>query len=171
MNGKKRLSAAVIARCGIMGGLLFGSQLALAPFANFETVTPLLIIFTIVYGKEAFFAAAVFDLCELAYWGFGLWWISYLYVWSLLILFTLAAKKLLRNDPLLWAAFAAVFGLSFGGLFAAVYIPVSPAYAYSYWLAGLSFDITHGIFNFLLTLALYKPVTLALKKVREFHGQ
>lgn len=154
-----------VARCGVMGAMLFGSQIALSSLPNFETVTPLLIVFALVYGKEAYWAAAVFNLCELVFWGPGTWWAAYLYIWNLLVLFTLLLRKHLGEDPLMWAAFAAVFGLSFGGLCALVYIPVSLSAVYAYWTAGLYWDIRHGICNFALTLALLKPLVRVLKSL------
>lgn len=162
---KKELTIKIV-RCGIMGAMLYALQIALSGLPNFETVTLLLIVFASVYGKEAYWAAAVFNLCELT-WGFGTWWISYLYIWNILVFLTLILRKRIGDDPLMWAVFSAVFGLAFGAMCALVYIPVSLNTAWAYWLAGLRFDIMHGIGNFVLALALYKPLVSALRRINK----
>lgn len=163
---KKTLTLKIV-RCGIMGAMLFASQLALSGLPNVETVALLLIAFAVVYGREAYWAAAVFNLCELVCWGFGLWWISYLYVWNILVFLVLLLRNRIKDDPMMWAAFSAVFGLCFGALFALAYIPVSLNTALAYWLAGLSWDIWHGICNFALTAVLYKPLVNTLRRIHK----
>lgn len=150
-------------RRGMMGAILFAVQIALSRLPNFEMVTLLIILMAKAYGKDVFYAVAVFNLCELVFWGFGTWWVSYLYVWNLLAALTLLLKNRIGGDSLIWAAFSAVFGLFFGALFAIAYIPVSLTSAWGYWLSGLPWDIWHGICNFVLMLALYKPLTRALE--------
>lgn len=152
-----------------MGALLFAVQAALSGLPNVETVTLLIILFASVYGRDVFYAIAVFNLCELVMWGFGLWWISYLYVWNILAALTMLLKRFMGEDAVLWAAFSAVFGLAFGAFFSIAYIPVSLSTAYGYWLSGLSWDIWHGICNFVIMLVLYKPLNSALKSIKKMN--
>ncbi len=164
MSGKN--TALKIARCGIMAGMLIAVKEAFAALPNCEGVTLLLIVFTLKFDREAHWAALIFNMCELVFWGFGTWWVSYMYAWQILVLLTLAFKKIIKDDALLWAVFSAVFGLSFGALFAVLYIPISsPSYALSYWLAGLSWDLIHGVCNFIITLVLFKPLSAAIDRI------
>lgn len=158
-----------IVRCGLMGAMLLAVKVALGSIPNCEMVTLLLILFAKTYGKDAYWAAAVFNLCELAYWGFGMWWVSYLYVWNLLVFLTLRLKSRIGDDFLMWAVFSAVFGLFFGSMFAVAYIPISANTAWAYWISGLPWDLWHGICNFVLMIALYKPLTMALNRINNRH--
>ncbi|MDR1765117.1 MAG: hypothetical protein LBR77_03315 [Lachnospiraceae bacterium] len=147
-----------IARMALLGAVLYVAQVALAFLPNVELVSLLLICYTMVFGKDAFLCAAVFVLCELLQWGFGVWWLSYLYVWPLLVLAALLLRGALGEEFLVWAVVSGVFGLCFGALFAVAYLPVGPAYAVTYWVSGLPFDVWHAVCNFTLMLVLGKPV-------------
>lgn len=66
-----------------------------------------------------------------------------------------------------WAVFSGAYGLCFGGLCAAVYLVAkTPAFALSWWLSGLSYDVMHGAGNFVIMLLLYRPLRTALQTVK-----
>lgn len=154
-----------ITRIALLSAILYVSKVALEFLPNVELVSLLTILYTLVFGKEAFLIVTVFNLFELIQWGFGTWWVSYLYVWPLLALITLLLKKIIKEDFLIWSIVSGLFGLVFGSLFAIVYIPVDPAYALAYWISGLPWDVWHGVCNFILMLVIGKPLYLLLKKI------
>lgn len=157
-----------ITRIALLSAILYVSKVALEFLPNVELVSLLTILYTLVFGKEAFLIVTVFNLFELIQWGFGTWWVSYLYVWPLLVLITLLLKKVIKEEFLIWSVVSGLFGLIFGSLFAIVYLPVDPAYALAYWISGLPWDVWHGVCNFVLMLVIGKPLYLLLKKVRTF---
>ncbi|MGN0387722.1 MAG: ECF transporter S component [Suilimivivens sp.] len=157
-----------ITRIALLSAILYVSKVALEFLPNVELVSLLTVLYTLVFGKEAFLIVTVFNLFELIQWGFGTWWISYLYVWPLLVLITLLLKKFIKEEFLIWSVVSGLFGLIFGSLFAIVYLPVDPAYALAYWISGLPWDVWHGVCNFVLMLVIGKPLYLLLKKVRTF---
>ena len=59
------------------------------------------------------------------------------------------------------------FGLSFGALCALPYLAGGPWAAFSYWAAGIPFDLLHGLGNFFLALFLGRPLCLLLKRLKE----
>ncbi len=150
---------------GLLGAILFVSQLAMAPLPNIEPVTTLIIVCTLIYRRQVFFIIYIFVLLEGLLFGFGIWWISYLYIWSILALLVLALKKI--DNTVLWAVVSGAFGLLFGALCAIPYLITGGAgAAFAYWSAGIPYDILHCIGNFVLTMVLYKPLTRLLKKLR-----
>ncbi|MCI7043283.1 MAG: hypothetical protein MR992_14395 [Lachnospiraceae bacterium] len=157
-----------ITRIALLSAILYVSKVALEFLPNVELVSLLTVLYTLVFGKEAFLIVTVFNLFELIQWGFGTWWVSYLYVWPLLVLITLLLKKIIKEEFLIWSVVSGLFGLIFGSLFAIVYLPVDPAYALAYWISGLPWDVWHGVCNFVLMLVIGKPLYLLLKKVRTF---
>ena len=157
-----------ITRIALLSAILYVSTVALEFLPNVELVSLLTVLYTLVFGKEAFLIVTVFNLFELIQWGFGTWWVSYLYVWPLLVLITLLLKKIIKEEFLIWSVVSGLFGLIFGSLFAIVYLPVDPAYALAYWISGLPWDVWHGVCNFVLMLVIGKPLYLLLKKVRTF---
>ncbi|MGB4661464.1 MAG: hypothetical protein WBI07_19990, partial [Mobilitalea sp.] len=96
--------------------------------------------------------------------GIGLWWINYLYVWTVLFIVTLLLRKV--RSPYIWAAISGLFGLSFGALCSIPYfITGGVPTGLAYWIAGIPFDITHGIANFIVCLVLFYPLHVLLENI------
>lgn len=146
-----------IVTMGFLSAILFLGQLGMASLPNIEPVTVLLIIYTLTYGKKVFPVIYTFVLLEGLVFGFGIWWISYLYIWSILALIVLAFRQ--NTSVILWAVVAGAFGLMFGALCAIPYlISGGPGAAFAYWTAGIPYDILHCAGNFVLTLVLFRPL-------------
>lgn len=82
-----------IVTMGILSAILLAAQVSLGFLPNIELVTLLLIVYTLVLKKKVFFVIYVFVLLEGMIYGFGLWWINYLYVWSVQAVITLLFRK------------------------------------------------------------------------------
>lgn len=166
-----RMPIQKITRIALLSAILYVVKVALDFLPNVEMVSFLVIIYTLLFGTEAFFIVTVFNMFEFIQWGFGVWWVSYLYVWPLLVLITLIVQKLLikaghnQEEFVLWAIVSGGFGLIFGSLFAIAYLPVDPAYALSYWISGLLWDVWHALCNFIIMLVIGRPVYKGLKQV------
>ena len=148
-----------------LSAILLIGQLGMAFLPNIEVVSTLIILYTLSYKKLVFPILYTFVLLEGVVFGFGIWWVSYLYIWSILALIVLALRKM--DSALLWAVVSGAFGLSFGVLCAIPYLISGGLYAdFSYWSAGIPYDILHCAGNFVLTLALYRPLSHLLKRLR-----
>lgn len=155
--GKPRTSLRELALFGVLGGLTFAAKVAMAPLPNLEPVSLLVMLFAVTFGKKAMYPIAVYILLEGALYGFGLWWVNYLYVWPLLALCACALREM--DVPLGWALLSGAFGLLFGALCAPVYLFTGgPAFALSWWVNGIPFDLLHCAGNFALALALFRPL-------------
>ena len=75
-----------LALMGAMTCLLIVSVHALAPLPNVEPVTLLVILFTLFWGKRVAYILTAYLLLEGCFYGFGLWWVMYAYLWPLLAL-------------------------------------------------------------------------------------
>lgn len=138
--------------------LLFAAQAAMAPLPNIEPVTLLLLLYTLTFGRKALLILYAFVLLEGFLYGFHIWWAMYLYIW---LVWYLAVTLLCRAHPTVfqWALAAGTYGLLFGALGALIYLPISgPAGAFGWWIAGIPMDLLHGAGNFVLTLALFRPL-------------
>ena len=146
---------------GLMGALLVVSKQAMSGLPNLEPVSLLIILFALELPRETPGAITVFILLQGVLYGFGLWWVMYLYVWYLLALLAWLLRRM--DNAFFWAVFSGLYGLCFGGLCAAGYLfAKTPAFALSWWLSGLSYDALHGVGNFVLMLLLYRPLCRAL---------
>lgn len=147
-----------------MGALMIASKIAMAALPNIHLVALLIILTVVFYGWKAMYSVAVYIMLEGIIFGFGLWWVSYLYAWPLLCAVCVLLRK--NDSPLLWAVTAGVHGLLFGALCAIPYLFIGGwSMALSYWVSGIPFDLTHCAGNFILTLLLYRPLKRTLDKV------
>lgn len=165
-----RLRVRELVLLGLLGGLMFAAKMAMAALPNVEPVSLMVMLLAVTFGPRALYAVCVYVGLEIAVWGLGLWNANYLYVWLVL---HLAARLLRRMEsPLGWAVLAGAFGLCFGLLCAPVYLFSGGwAFALSWWLGGIPFDIAHCLGNFALALALFAPLRRLLERLlRAFYS-
>lgn len=149
---------------GMMSAILIAVQVMLGFIPNVELVTVLIIAYTLIFGYKTLFIIYVFAILEGFIYGFGIWSISYLYVWTILFFVVTLLKR--YHSPLTWAAVSGFYGLSFGALTAITTLVISgPASALAYWIAGIPFDLVHGMSNFITAFILIKPLYRILDKL------
>lgn len=142
------------------------SKVALAQIPNVELTSFWIIMFTLYFGPRIFYVIPVFILIEGMMYGFGLWWIMYLYAWPLLAFVVLLLRKM--NTAWDWSFVSGIFGLLFGFLCAIPYVFTSGiAGAITWWIAGIPWDLVHGIGNFSIMLVLYKPMKYVMSKMKK----
>lgn len=162
-----------IALIGLMVAIIEVCKAALTWAPNIELTSFWIIMFSLYFGKHIYYAIPVFILIEGAIYGFGLWWVMYLYAWPLLAIVCRLLKKM--DSALSWSILSGAFGLLFGLLCAIPYIFIGAAgtsltsglqYAFGWWVGGIPWDIVHGIGNFVIMLVLYHPIARVMKKMQ-----
>lgn len=163
-NGLK-LTAKEISSIAMMVAIIEVCKSALTFLPNIELTSFWIIMFTLYFEKRILFAIPVFILLEGAIYGFGLWWIMYLYAWPLLALLAWLFRKM--DSVWGWATLSGIFGLSFGMLCAIPYAVTGGIYAgFTWWVQGIPWDITHAIGNLVIMLVLYHPVKRVMNKTK-----
>jgi energy-coupling factor transport system substrate-specific component len=168
---KKRiaLTAKDIALIGMMTATIEAAKWALSFLPNVELVSFLIILYTLFFGKLIFLVIPVFVLLEGCIYGFGLWWIMYLYAWPILAALTLLFRS--QKSAFFWSVLSGAFGLLFGALCAIPYLFISGvSAAVSWWIAGIPFDIIHCIANFLICMVLFPPMRSLLTRLKASFG-
>lgn len=159
-----RLSIRELTCLATMGALMFALKMAMAALPNIHPVAMLIVLTALQFSWRAFYAVGVYILLEGVLFGFGLWWISYLYIWPLLTVLTILLRK--NEGRLFWASLTAFFGLVFGALCAIPYFFIGgPSMAFSYWISGIPFDLLHCVGNFAVTFALLPTLRSVLTRV------
>ncbi len=159
-----RLKLSEIALFATLGGLTFGAKLAMASLPNIEPVSLFVMLFAVTFGVKALYPIYLYVMLEFLVYGFNLWSINYLYVWLILAVCAWAMRK--TEQRILWAVLSGAFGLAFGALCAPVYLVVSgPAFALSWWISGIPFDLLHCVGNFTIALALFNPLRSLLARL------
>lgn len=149
---------------GILGTLTFVLKLIMAPLPNIEPVSLLMIVYTIVFGIKAIYPLIVYVILEIVFYGFGLWSVGYLYIWLVLVIATNSIYSIKHStNTLLWSTVSGIYGLMVGMLYIPLYVISGGAtFAIGWWISGISYDITHGIANFILCATLFQPITKLL---------
>lgn len=154
-----------IAIIGMAIALIEVCKAALMAVPNIELTSFWIIMFTLILGRKILFVIPAFILIEGCMFGFGIWWVMYLYAWPLLALLTWIFRK--QDNVVFWAVLSGFYGLFFGALCAVPYVIngsfnggiISGLYAgFTWWVAGIPYDLLHCAGNFVLMLILYKPV-------------
>lgn len=163
---KLTLKEAVI--FGMLGAVMYASKLITELLPNIHLIGVFIVAITVVYRKKALYPIYVFIMLTGLLNGFGMWWIPYLYIWTVLwgAVMLLPKKLPPKATPIIYAIVCSLHGFLYGVLYA-------PAQAIMYgldfkgmiaWIvAGFPFDITHGISNFIGGLILITPIISILK--------
>lgn len=167
---KTRITTKDIALIGMMIAVIEVCKFALANVPNIELTTFWIIMFTLYLGNRIFYVIPAFIIIEGAIYGFHIWVIMYLYAWPLLAFATMTMRR--KNTYLGCSLLACVFGLLFGLLGSIPYI-FTGAFdgglmnglrtAFTWWVAGIPWDLVHGIGNLVIMLILYYPVSKAMQ--------
>lgn len=167
-----KLTIKDIALIGVMVAVIEVSKFALSYLPNIELTSFWLILFTLFFGWKIALVVPVFIFIEGSIYGFGLWWVMYLYAWPLLVLLVWIFRR--RESVWFWSILSGAFGLCFGLLCSIPYVVIgatdggirSGLYAgFTWWVAGIPWDIVHCAGNFIIMLVLYKPIRAVMRKI------
>ncbi len=164
-----KLTAKEITVFGVLGALMYASKMIMEILPNIHLVGVFIIAITVVYRKKALYPIYVYVFLIGLFSGFATWWLPYLYIWTVLWGMTMLLPQKMNGKicPIVYMGVCAFHGLLYGTLWA-------PAQALLYglnfqgmvaWImAGLPWDLTHGISNFICGL-LICPIIKVLKLV------
>ena len=158
----------------LLGALMLVSKLALEFLPNVHMLAALTIAYTVVFRKKALYPIYVYVLLNGIVAGFSLWWIPYLYLWTVLWGVTMLLPKNMKPKVAVpvYMVTAALHGFLFGTMYApaqAIMFGLSFKATISWIIAGLPWDAIHGVSNFfmaILVLPIVKTIRLAQKGIR-----
>lgn len=148
-----RLSPREMAQFGMLGAVMYASKVVMELLPNVHLLGTFTMAMTLAYGKKALYPLYTFVLICGLFNGFAVWWVPYLYVWTVLWGVTLLLPRNLpaKVRPLVYMAVCGLHGLLFGVLYApaqALFFGLSLEQTIAWVLAGLPFDLMHGVSNF-----------------------
>ena len=162
-----KLKIREIAIFGMLGALMFASKLVMEVLPNMHLVGVFIVAVTVVYRKKALFPIYVFVIMLGVYYGFSLWWIPYLYIWTILWGMVMLLPKNMPKaiTPIVYMSICAIHGFLYGTLYApaqAIMFGFNFEKMIAWIISGLPFDLIHGISNFVFGVLII-PVIRALK--------
>lgn len=139
----------------MLGTVMFCSKILMEILPNIHLVGVLTVVYTVAFRKKALIPIYVYVLLSGLYSGFSMWWIPYIYIWTVLWGITMLLPKNMskRAEYIAYPTVCALHGFAYGTLY-------SPAQALMFgfdleqtvaWIiSGLPFDIIHGVSNLFL---------------------
>lgn len=139
----------------MLGALMYVSDLAMEALPNIHLLGVFIVSSTVVYRWKALYPIYVYVFLYGITLGFGVWWVPYLYVWTVLWGVVMLLPKNMPRwlAPVVYCAVSALHGLSFGTIYApaqALLMGFSFKQTLAWIASGFYFDITHAVGNLCL---------------------
>lgn len=166
-----KLTIREMAIFSMLGALMFASKMVMEWAPNIHLLGVFTIAFTVVYRAKALYPIYIYVLLNGLFGGFGIWWIPYLYIWTVLWGITMLLPKKMPKPVavVVYSVVNALHGYGFGILYApsqALLFGLSLKGMIAWIVAGFPFDIIHGTSNFICGF-LIVPIVLVLQKLEQ----
>lgn len=151
---------------------MYASKMLMSVLPNVHLLGVFIVSETLVYRKKALYPIYVFVLLEGLFGGFAMWWIPYLYIWTILWGMAMLIPKKLSEKKLIIIStvVCSLHGFLFGTLYApaqAIMFGLNFKGMITWIIAGLPYDAIHGVSNLVCGL-LIVPITKALNQSQKF---
>lgn len=148
---------------------MFMSKIIMEILPNIHLLGMLTMVYTLVFRARALIPIYIYVALNGIYSGFSLWWIPYTYIWTILFAITLLLPKKMPKwlKLAVYPTVCALHGFAFGILYApaqALIFGLDFKQTVAWIIAGIPFDVIHGISNFLVGL-LVLPASELLTKL------
>lgn len=155
----------------MLGAVMYASKILMDLAPNIHLIGVFIVAFTIVYRQKALYPIYVFVFITGMLSGFAAWWVPYLYIWTVLWGITMLLPKRMPKwmKPFVYMTVCALHGFLYGALYApvqALLFGLNFDGMVAWYLAGLPWDILHGISNFFCGI-LIMPIISILRKLEQ----
>ena len=158
----------------MLGIIMLLSKLLMEALPNWHLLGTLITAYTVVYRKDALKPIYIFVLLSGLIYGFGIWWIPYLYIWTVLWGMVMLLPKDM-NPKVAVPVYMLVSGLH-GLLYGTLYAPAQALLfgldfkgMIAWIVSGLPFDLMHCAGNVVLGVLII-PIVTALRKFHKYEN-
>ena len=150
---------------------MYASKVVMDVFPNNHLLGVFVIAMTVVYRAKALYPIYLYTLLLGLFNGFSTWWVPHLYLWTLLWGAAMLLPKQMPKwlAPFVYMALCAVHGFLYGTLYApfqALAFGLDWNGMVAWIIAGLPFDMIHGVSNFFCG-ALIVPLVTVLRRLKK----
>lgn len=162
-----KITTKEIAIFGILGSIMYVSKFIMEIIPNVHLLGVFTIAFTVVYRKKALYPIYIYVILNGIFCGFAMWWIPYLYLWTILWGAVMLLPKNIskKMQTIVYMIVCAAHGFLYGTLYApaqALLYGLSFKGMIAWIIAGLPWDCIHGISNFFCGI-LIMPIIMTLR--------
>ena len=155
----------------MLGTVMFLSKLVMEALPNIHLLGTLTMTYTVVYRKKALIPLYVYVFLNGLYAGFSLWWVPYLYIWTILWGITMLLPKGMPRAAacVVYPLVCGIYGILFGILYApaeAVMFDLDFDGMIAWIIAGIPFDLLSALGNAVTGLLIVPLSELLLRLER-----
>lgn len=171
---RRKYSRQIFETClfAMLASIMLCSKLIMEALPNIHLLGALTMVYTLVFRKKALIPIYLYVFLNGLIAGFSLWWIPYLYIWTILWGATMILPKNMsrKTQMIIYPLVCCLHGLLYGILY-------SPAQALMFklsfkqmivWIvAGFPFDIIHALGNLLAGMLIVPLVWLLNRLLKQ----
>ena len=141
----------------MLGTIMFCSKIIMETLPNIHLLGMLTMVYTITYRSKALIPIYIYVMLNGIYAGFNMWWVPYLYIWTVLWGLTMLLPRRMPKKAAMavYPIVCCLHGFAYGTLYApaqAVMFNMDLTQTVAWIAAGFPFDLIHGIGNLVLGL-------------------
>ena len=166
---KRRRRLFELAVFPMLAVIMFCSKLLMEALPNIHIVGMLVVLYTVVFRTKALIPIYIYVFLTGIYAGFDVWWVPYLYIWTVLWAMTMCLPKNMPRAAAI-VVYSVVCGLH-GFLYGVLYAPAQAFFfgfnfeqTVAWIISGIPFDILHGVGNVIFGCFVY-PLAQIMKKI------
>ena len=150
---------------GMLAAMMYVSKIIMEMIPNVHLLGVFVVAITVVYRKKALYPIYTYVLLNGLIAGFSSWWIPYLYIWTVLWGMTMLLPQNMptKIKPIIYMLVCASHGFLYGTLYApaqALLFGMDFRATIAWIIAGLPWDIVHGISNFFCGILIIPIITI-----------
>lgn len=139
----------------MLGAIMFASKIIMEALPNIHLLGMLVVTYTTVYRHRALIPIYIYVLLNGLFGGFSMWWVPYLYIWTILWGITMLIPRRLPKKVkfVIYPVICSIHGFAYGILYApaqAVMFGLDFNGMIAWIIAGFPFDLIHGISNLIV---------------------
>lgn len=166
-KGQKRLFELIL--LSMLGAIMFSSKIIMEVLPNIHLLGMLVMVYTLVFRVKALIPIYLYVLLNGIWAGFSIWWVPYLYIWTVLWGLTMLLPKRMPKKvaAVVYPLVCALHGFAYGTLYApaqALLFGFDAQQTLAWILVGIPYDLIHGISNLIVGTMILK-LSLLLKKL------
>lgn len=167
-----KLNIKEIAVFGMLGAMMFASKMLMEFLPNIHLLGVFTIAITVVYRQKALYPIYIYVLLNGLIAGFNVWWVPYLYIWTILWGAAMLLPKNLpqKAKPFIYCGLCGLHGFLYGILYApaqAIFFGLSFDATITWIVSGFPFDLIHGVSNIICGI-LICPIIAVLRKAEKY---
>ena len=165
----RSLSVQEMVLFAMLGALMFCSKIIMEALPNIHLLGMLTMVYTVVFRVKALVPIYVYVMLNGVYAGFSIWWLPYVYIWTILWGITMLLPRRIPKKVacVVYPIICGLYGFAFGTLYApaqALMFGMNFEQMLAWIIAGLPFDAIHGVGNLVAGL-LIVPLSELLKRL------